>query len=392
MMRSGTLWLQRMLSRHPDIVDIPTETHLFEWLSPFADHVQHATAATPHVGAVFMGWDAYVHSLRALCDTIFDGYANELGVTTELLLERTPQHVNDLELIGTLYPDAAVIHIIRDGRDVVRSLVNQHFGPETIPEAARQWRTAVLSARAAGARLGGYTEVRYEELLADPGTGVKRLFERLGLEATDDAVKAAVAEAAIPANVDPDFPDLRGGKWAAEWSARQEAAFAHEAGDLLVELGYEQLPASALRPSTLARARRRWGLRRHGTLPRFQRMLMRTQNQTAQIFETLLEDVELQRFDRLNDVVLADARIKVWTPGASWEDRGVQARERLARVLAEDVPTRGDHVRTEIHTAVPAAMCVSEYRRPDGRVTSRVLAVTIEGAVVTQLSYYVLNG
>jgi hypothetical protein len=391
MMRSGTMWLQRMVSCHPGIVDIPTETHLFEWLGSFAGHFQHATAGSPHVGAVFMERDTYVAAMRSLCDTIFSGYFDALGGTSELLLERTPQHALHLELMGTIYPDAFYLHIIRDGRDVVRSIVNQHFGPDTIPEAARMWRDTVRAARRAGQGLANHVEIRYEELLADPGTHIEALYRRLGLAPTKEAVAAALDEGAVPFNVDPDFPEPTVGKWASEWSARQETACLREAGDLLAELGYVRSPGPGVRRSALARARRRLARRRHDTLARFHRVLMETQNSMAEVVEKLLEAIELGRLDDVDDFLANNALIKAWRDGEGWEGRGPAARERLLALLAEDVPIRGPHVRTEVHTAVPTVVCVSEYCSPDGGLHSRVLAATIEGASLTQLSYYVLS-
>src|SRR4051794_23401536 len=212
--RSGTNWLQRILAAHPDAVAVPTESNLFSsGLAPLQDRFQHGAVGAPAVGRLYVDRGVFLDALRDFCDAIFGGLLEVIAPDARYLVERSPMDTDVLDLIGDVYPDATVVHIIRDGRDVARSLVSQHWGPASIAEAAGEWRDAVERARRAGAALAHYHEVRYEELLANSAEGVRALYEAIGFDTSDDAIATAVLEAGISYNADPRAPKLAEGKW-----------------------------------------------------------------------------------------------------------------------------------------------------------------------------------
>src|SRR4051794_2982651 len=207
--RSGTLWLQRVVTAHPDVAAVPSETHLFSHgIAPLFERFQHGAMGSTEVGRVYVERDAIVDAVRDLCDTVF---APMLGGRARLA-ERTPVHALHVALIAEVYPDAQVVHIIRDGRDVARSIVAQRWGPDGVADAACEWRLAVETARA-GAPAGRYVEVRYEDLHADPDRELRRLYGELGLAIDDAIMRAALAEAAIERNLDPAQSPVGSGKW-----------------------------------------------------------------------------------------------------------------------------------------------------------------------------------
>ena len=91
--------------------------------------------------------------------------------------------------IEELFPDAAYIHLLRDGHDVVASF-RDRWGYKAAARAARsEWARYVTAARELGARLPAdrFLEIRYEDLVADPDGQGRRLFAFLG-EDWDPAV------------------------------------------------------------------------------------------------------------------------------------------------------------------------------------------------------------
>jgi hypothetical protein len=84
--------------------------------------------------------------------------------------EKTPAHVFHIDLIDEVFPEAQFIHIIRDARDVVRSLQNVEWSPRRIRWSVGRWTDSVAAGRSAGRRLGTgrYLEVRYEALTREP--------------------------------------------------------------------------------------------------------------------------------------------------------------------------------------------------------------------------------
>lgn len=246
--RSGTNWLQRMLATHPDVVALPSETHLFSHgIAPLLERFHEGAPTSTRTGVMFADPQRVATALRVLCDVVFGDLAALLDPQASRVVERTPLHAHHLPLIGRIYPDGSVIHIIRDGRDVAASLVAQKWGPTTMADAAQAWATAVRDARAA--RLSRYREVRYEDLLADPRKQLAGLFDWLNLSVSESVLDAVAEEAVVPYNVDRGNPTVREGKWRQSLSAQDNAAFEKVGGALLRELGYPHVAASAGPPA-----------------------------------------------------------------------------------------------------------------------------------------------
>lgn len=233
--RSGTYWLQRIVCAHPDVAEVPSETHLFSHgIAPLLERFQFEERGSAEVGRVYADRARLISAVRALCDGVFEEFV-EAPATR--VAERTPLHVYHLPLIAEVYPEARFVHIVRDGRDVARSLVAQEWGPDSISEAAEEWRSSVVAGRAGAAGLGGgVLEVRYEELLRDPRGGVERIYGHLGLAGGVDAGVAAAGEVA---NLGGHDARVGAGKWRERWGRRELREFERVAGDLLRELGYE---------------------------------------------------------------------------------------------------------------------------------------------------------
>jgi hypothetical protein len=236
--RSGTYWLQRIVCAHPAVGEVPSETYVFSHgIAPLMERFQHDEPESQEVGRVYADRERLIASVRALCETVFGEFASD-GQTH--VAERTPWHVLHLALIAEVHPDARFVHIIRDGRDAVRSLVAQPWGPRTVAEAAEEWCESVAAGRGAASGLRErLLEVRYEDLLADPAPAIDRIYTHVGLEGGRDEALAAAAEVV---NLGVQDGRVGAGKWRDSWGRRDLRAFDRVAGDLLRALGYDQGP------------------------------------------------------------------------------------------------------------------------------------------------------
>src|ERR1035438_6572537 len=117
--------------------------------------------------------------LRILMETI----ARKQGV--ERWAESTPLHLLYLPLIKKLFPDALVVHIIRDGRDVTVSL-NRIGWIKPLPWDKKRrllapalfWRWIVSKGRKYGRQMpGDYLEVHFEDLVQKPRETLLRIGE-----------------------------------------------------------------------------------------------------------------------------------------------------------------------------------------------------------------------
>lgn len=93
--------------------------------------------------------------------------------------EKTPEHALFTETLCEWYPDAAIIHVVRDPRDVVASLRHLPWAPNNAIGNARLWFTRNLAARRSRHR-PQYLLVRYEELVTQPEGELRRICAFLG--------------------------------------------------------------------------------------------------------------------------------------------------------------------------------------------------------------------
>jgi len=133
-----------------------------------------------------------------------------------------------------LWPDARFIHLLRDGRDVGRSIMqmgwagNMWRAPERWIRAERDWET-LWDRLSENRRL----EVRYEHLVADPRNTLVIICRFIGVDFDD-----AMFDYAKTSTYDAPDPSL-----ATQWRRKldKNAVCLAEAriGDMLVERGYE---------------------------------------------------------------------------------------------------------------------------------------------------------
>jgi len=175
-------------------------------------------------------------------------------------VEQTPETGFVLPAAMRAFPSAVAVHVVRDGRDVVCSLLErgwlsarrseeaddagQSYGvhprfwvePERREEfirvsdarrAAWAWRRYVTAARAEGGRT---VELRYEELVADADAVTAELARTLGVGEPELARAFATAHTNSV------------GRWRRDLTPEQLADVETEAGALLAELGYAAPP------------------------------------------------------------------------------------------------------------------------------------------------------
>ena len=124
--RWGTAWVQQCLDAHPDIC-AKGEGHFTDLLFPkivtaFDDYnsesekignrLQLAGLPGNVAGYTLDGVD---HVLKVAIGLALDRWLD--GRNTSCVVEKTPEHVLNLDLLLRVLPSACVIHVVRDGRD-----------------------------------------------------------------------------------------------------------------------------------------------------------------------------------------------------------------------------------------------------------------------------------
>jgi hypothetical protein len=126
-------------------------------------------------------------TLGSAAGTIWRAFARSRGKAR--WGEKRPAYWHDLAVILRLFPDAQVIHLVRDGRACVASLQKVRWWTGGLYGATAIWSLADDELRRVGRRLPAdtYYRLRYEDLLAQPRAELARLCAFLG-EAFDEAM------------------------------------------------------------------------------------------------------------------------------------------------------------------------------------------------------------
>ncbi len=280
--KSGTTWLMRMLDAHPEVL-CKGEGRFFggSWRQKSLKQrdtmrppssLYHAFLDAEYLRlwverSVWSRNDGAAEHLDNLTRMAIDYFlAGELlksgkrvvGDKSPLL---TPETIRE---ISAIYPEAKVIHIIRDGRDVAVSAAHhaRNFGharkhveggmfPQgQLEKLAAEWASRVGKASEDGPELLGenYTEIRYEDLLHKPEAEVQRLLTFLAVASDQETVTRCIDAASFErlskgrkrGEEDPSSFFRKGvaGDWKHIFTEKERQNFDREAGWLLARLGY----------------------------------------------------------------------------------------------------------------------------------------------------------
>ena len=97
---------------------------------------------------------------------------------TKRWIEKTPSYVYHLPLILKHFPEAKVIWMVRDGRDVAHSVFQKSWGPNNTLAAARGWNNA--NSEPLDKLYRQVIKVKYEEFLSQPHQEMTRILKFLG--------------------------------------------------------------------------------------------------------------------------------------------------------------------------------------------------------------------
>jgi hypothetical protein len=180
---------------------------------------------------------------------VMEAIARKQGV--ERWAETTPLHMLYMPLIKKLIPDAIVIHIIRDGRDVAASLHRIGWIRPLPWDRARAflvpaiyWRWVVSKGRRYGQAMGSdYMEVHYEDLVQNPQNTLARIGKFIEHNLDYDLIQ----QVALGSVHNPNS-SFRGdgketeaatiGRWKRMFSAEQIGDLEASIGNLLGDTGY----------------------------------------------------------------------------------------------------------------------------------------------------------
>ena len=240
--RSGTTLVRLVLDSHPNISCGP-ETR---FLADLAHLTRGSWTRLSQYGFPKEYWHG---KIAGLFDSLQSDYAAGRGKSR--WADKSPRYALVLDYISELFPTSQIVHVVRDGRDVVASH-RDRWGYVSAVKAVEKWPRYIKAAQAVGRLLPSdrYCEVRYERLVTEPEHSLRELLAYLG-EPWDDSVLAydkaphdvpqrysRLAESRREESDDSPIYRGRVGTHKREIDPFLHLLFALRAGSLLRELGY----------------------------------------------------------------------------------------------------------------------------------------------------------
>lgn len=217
--RSGTTLLASIFNRHTKI-SVPPETQFFfdvykqelEGQSLGRQRLVELALSSKRIRDMDLdksvlenAYLEYEPTFQTLLQCIISLYAENQNKIRPG--EKTPLHLHYVAKILDWYPYAKIICVIRDGRDVVNSLLNVSWHHNNIISHSYEWlKNALLSIKYQSKFRDSFIVIKYENLVNNPQRIVRDLCQYIGVPYEDEMLREEINSSVVP-------------EWEKEWKS-----------------------------------------------------------------------------------------------------------------------------------------------------------------------------
>ena len=220
----------------------------------------------------------YCRSVAQMISRLHEIYADSKGKTR--WGQKTPRFVRHLELLAENFPGSKTIHMVRDPRAVVSSLIQSNVHRSNAYHGSQRWKMDVSAGlKYESNHRDRVLRIFYENLVKSPEDVLKEISAFLELDPSEMSVKGdekiqeySTFYESIHANIERSPTTAFIDKWRQQLSQEEVAVVEAICGELMGDLGYERSSMSISTPTL--KPRKALSLRVRGILQQMGRYLM----------------------------------------------------------------------------------------------------------------------
>lgn len=273
--RCGTRWAMNIFLHHPSVISPDRESNVYTVIGPYLTDHKNPNDFWNNILKFYDSFEKgasmhrivsrtellrFIEEVRSkkltqkgkaqlLIDLIFDNFfIKNGGNKNKVFVEKTPRNLFYADEILERYPEAKVIVMIRDGRDVCVSLQKAgENGARWCPKERKDqiilWKNAadkyleLISDERFKDRI---MQAKYEDLKDNPMRGIQQMFEFAGIDTSSELISKIVEKTDIKKLIGKTSNVYKGnvGEWKNVFSKQDLKLFKEIAGDILLKLGY----------------------------------------------------------------------------------------------------------------------------------------------------------
>lgn len=251
--RSGTTLIGNCIGNHSKIANGEESLFLIDFWRLFSDLYIGNNHQSWKPLNKFIEEEKILGLIKDFSSTVLNSYLNKKQCG--IYLDHTPWYILLMPFIKDLFPNSVFIHVLRDGRDVVRSLSNSYskgflWAGKNIKERTKLWNDLVKFGYEHGRTMpkSQYLELKYEDFIIEPEKELNSVFDLLNLIYERKCILPLNEEHASPSrehktivslnNKTLNFSEFKRHAWENHWNQKDKEVFLKYGKDTLKRIGY----------------------------------------------------------------------------------------------------------------------------------------------------------